>query len=604
MHILDRSTSKTFGQATQHRLRSALCLAALLGPLAAAQNPAPSTPPEVTSTTTQTTAGNNSAEIVSHEETPTFKVSVNLVLVRAVVRDSKGNAIGNLHKEDFQLFDNRKPQVITQFSAEQPGAQVEAMKEEHKSDNLGAPSQTAPPPSIPERYVAYIFDDVHAGFGDLVQVRNAAERHIKTLRPTDRAAIFSTSGQTVLDFTDDRTRLHDALLHLQPTPIARGGATNPHDCFTVSYYMADLIENKQDPQAIEIVTQDALQCDFNSDKRFLAAAQQLADTSARQVLDEGNQETHVSLTVLNDIVRRMSALPGQRSMVLISPGFLTPQLEFEYSQIIDRAVRAQVTIGALDARGLYVPGFDVSRPDAPSQVSQVMRQQYDVQEAAADSDILAILADGTGGVFFQNSNDYDEGFRRVASTPQYCYVLGFSPQNLKLDGSFHSIKVSLKDPQKYQIQARRGYFAPKHAADPAQQAKQEIEDAVFSQEEVHGLPVELHTQFFKSTDLDAKLTVLAHIDVRRLHLRKAEGRNNDQLTVVSALFNGNGSFVQGSEKTITMRLKDETLEKKLNSGITLKTSFDVKPGSYFVRLVVRDSEAQLLSAENDAVRIP
>jgi len=62
--------------------------------------------------------------------------------------------------------------------------------------------------------------------------------------------------------------------------------------------------------------------------------------------------------------------------------------------------------------------------------------------------------------------------------------------------------------------------------------------------------------------------------------------------------------VQGIEKRITMHLKDETLEKKLNSGITLKTSFDVKPGSYLVRLVVRDSEAQLLSAENDAVRIP
>jgi VWFA-related protein len=408
----------------------------------------------------------------------------------------------------------------------------------------------------------------------------------------------------MLDFTDDHARLRDALLHLQPVPISRGGPASMNDCFRVSYYMADLIENKQDPQALQIAAQDALQCEFNSDTRFLSAAAQMAESTARQVLDQGDHESHVTLTVLNDIVRRMSTLPGQRSMVLVSPGFLTPQLEFEYGQAIDRAVRAQVTIGALDARGLYVPGFDISRPAAPSQASQVLHQQYDMQEASANSEILEVLADGTGGVFFQNNNDYDEGFRRTASTPEYSYVLGFSPQNLKLDGKFHSLKVSLKEPQKYEIQARRGYFAPKHAADPAQQAKQEIEDAVFSQEEVHGLPVELHTQFFKSTDVDAKLTVLAHIDVRRLHLRKADGRNNDQLTVVSALFSGNGNLVQGMEKTITMHIKDETLEKKLNSGITLKTSFDVKPGSYFVRLVVRDSEAQLLSAENDAVRIP
>lgn len=601
MQILDCSASKPRKRIPHFRLQSALCFVVLFGSLLSAQTPEPA--PAQTATPAQTQSDNNSAEITSHEETTTFKVNVNLVLVRVVVRDSKGKPIGSLHKEDFQLFDNRKPQTITQFSAEQPGAQVAAMREEHNPDEAGTSSQTTPPPSIPERYVAYVFDDVHTAFGDLAQVRQAAERHIATLHPTDRAAIFSISGQTTLDFTDDRARLRDTLLRLRPTPIT-GPATSPSDCLQISYYMADMIENKQDPQATQIATQDALQCEFNNDSRFLTSAAQVADATARQVLDQGSHESHVTLTVLNDLVRRMSALPGQRSMVLISPGFLTPQLEFEYEQTVDRAVRAQVTIGALDARGLYVPGFDVSRATAPSAASQVLRQQYDTLEASANSEILEVLSDGTGGVFFQNSNDYDEGFRRTASAPEYSYVLGFSPQNLKLDGNFHSLKVTLKSQSKVDIQARRGYFAPKHAADPAQQAKEEIEDAVFSQEEVHGLPVELHTQFFKSTDVDAKLTILAHIDVRRLHLRKADGRNNDQLTVVSALFNGNGNLVQGTEKTITMHIKDETLEKKLDSGITLKTNFDVKPGSYFVRLVVRDSEAQLLSAENDAVRIP
>ncbi len=56
----------------------------------------------------------------------------------------------------------------------------------------------------------------------------------------------------------------------------------------------------------------------------------------------------------------------------------------------------------------------------------------------ANSDILAELADGTGGTFFQNSNDLDAGFKRIAAAPEYIYMLGFSPQNLKTDGSFHS----------------------------------------------------------------------------------------------------------------------------------------------------------------------
>jgi hypothetical protein len=52
-----------------------------------------------------------------------------------------------------------------------------------------------------------------------------------------------------------------------------------------------------------------------------------------------------------------------------------------------------------------------------------------------------------------------------------------------------------------------------------------------------------------------------------------------------------------------MHWKDETLEHKLGSGITLKSSFDVKPGAYLVRLVVRDSEGQSMSAENGSVEI-
>ena len=101
----------------------------------------------------------------------------------------------------------------------------------------------------------------------------------------------------------------------------------------------------------------------------------------------------------------------------------------------------------------------------------------------------------------------------------------------------------------------------------------------------------------------AKLVVLAHVDVQKLHFRKIEGRNDNVLTCVSAVFNRNGNFLQGTQKVVTMHWKDETLEHKLASGITLKTSFDVKPGSYLVRLVVRDEQGRSMSAENGSVEI-
>jgi hypothetical protein len=76
------------------------------------------------------------------------------------------------------------------------------------------------------------------------------------------------------------------------------------------------------------------------------------------------------------------------------------------------------------------------------------------------------------------------------------------------------------------------------------------------------------------------------------------------LTIVSGLFDRNGNYVTANEKILEMRLRDDTLGNKLGQGINLKTNFDVKPGSYLVRLVVRDAEGQMMSAQNGAVEIP
>ena len=118
------------------------------------------------------------------------------------------------------------------------------------------------------------------------------------------------------------------------------------------------------------------------------------------------------------------------------------------------------------------------------------------------------------------------------------------------------------------------------------------------------IPVDLHTQFFKSSDDDATLGVLAHLDLKHILLRKADGRNCNVVTIVSGLFDRNGNFVAGITKTLELRLKDETLAKLLGPGISIKTNFEVKPGTYAVRLVVRDAEGQLMSAQNGAVEIP
>ena len=571
------------------------CLSVLLAVWGGAQGQPQPSPP------------NQNDEMTTRDTPATFRTKVNLVLVPVVVRDRQGRAVGDLHKEDFQLFDKGKPQTIASFSVETLAGQTEPVKTETAPQVSGEESPaTVNLADVPKRFVIYLFDDVHISQTDLMQVRAAAERHIdEALVPTDRAAIYTTSGRTTLDFTDDRAKLHATLLRITPQPVARTSQL----CPDVSYYQADLIVNQNDPMALQAAVQAAIACMTldPTDPASVQTAQSMSRATASQVFNAGEEESRVALRSLRDAVRRIAATPGQRSIILVSPGFLTlADLHQDKTEIMDHAIRANVIISTLNARGLYtiVPGGDASQPGFQSATAARVGAQYQLASSQAEEDVLAEMAYGTGGVFFHNNNDLVEGFKRVAARPEFVYVLGFSPQNLKLNGQLHTLKITVKSPSKLDVQARKGYYAPQHLADPQETAKQEIQDALFSREELRDIPLVMHTQFFKSSAESAKLAVLARVDVKHLHFRKENGRNQDDLTVVSGLFDRNGKLVTGNSKTVEMRLKDQTLESRLNSGITVKSSFDVTPGSYMIRLVVRDSEGQLMAAANGTVDIP
>jgi hypothetical protein len=156
----------------------------------------------------------------------------------------------------------------------------------------------------------------------------------------------------------------------------------------------------------------------------------------------------------------------------------------------------------------------------------------------------------------------------------------------------------------FSVQARKGYYAPRKPTDPTAQEKEELQEAIFSQDETRELPVDVHTQFFMKDETDARITVLTHVDLRPLHFRKEEDRNVDKLTFLAVAFDRDGHEVTGLQKTVELRLRDSSMERLLQTGITIRTALDVKPGTYLVRAVVRDSESGQISGLNRTVEIP
>jgi VWFA-related protein len=545
------------------------------------------------------------SELSSKDTGTTFKLRVNVIQVRVVVRDNKGNLVPGLKREDFLLYDQGKLQTVSTFGIETPQTRLERAEEAAKTQQRDESGNAEEAKIVlPDRFVALVFDDIHLNMQDAIFVRNSAKALIEGLKPTDRMGIFGTAGQAGQEFTSDKAALEKVLLQIIPRP--KMGKTNQvSNCPDVDHYMADQAINKSDTQVFGVVTQETLQCMFQGDPRMLAAAQQEAHVALQEELTAGDTDNEFTYRALEDVIRRMSGQPGERILVLASPGFLLTTQYLDETGIIERANRASIVINTLDARGLYTPDMgDISQPNTDTPMTAGMKMSYRTASQFANQFVLEDFADGTGGTFFHNSNDLAGGLKRAGEAPEICYVLGFSPQNQKMDGKYHNIKVALTNKEKYSIQARRGYYAPTKIDDPQQQAKQEIAEAVFSQEEIHELPLDLQTQYFKTGATEAHLSVVSRIDVKGVHFRKAEGRNWDNLTVATVIFDENGNYVIGGEKLLEMRLLDTTYARLTQTGLTMKSSFDLKPGKYMIRQVIRDSEGAQMAARNGAVIIP
>ena len=533
-----------------------------------------------------------------------IQVKSALIDIGVVVRDAKGKPVGGLRKEDFQVFDNGKQREITNFSVLLGNGQ--------QGDEPGANAPEAAPDrdiqskaKISPRYVAFFFDDATMEPPDLIAARKAAQNYLETpLGAAEKVGIFTTSGYVTTDFTSDAPTLKASLARVLPRPRRPGQSAL--SCPRIGPYQAYQIVTEggtlQLSQAFQLAYSQAVQCHcVVQDPSGLCASTEIKDVEeqARRVLDQSTDVALDSLRSLYGLVRFMTRLPGRRSIVLASDGFFTQNIQLERDRVIDSAAQAQIAINSIYAGGLYEAGSFAegsASPNLPHPVGSgntvprldLISYGSTIQqdEASYSQDVLSAFSEGTGGTFFHNNNDINRGVKELAAPPDVAYSLAISGDNIKNDGSFHSLKIHTPNVSKVTVAARRGFFAP--TSNPPPDPAERMRKMVLGPEELNAVPVALNVEQLRPDEKVAGLRVNIKVDLKKLSYQNVADHKIQKILFVSALLDAKGNFLTGVAGEMNMKLTPATLKKIEGQGAEAKISLQAPPGKYKLREIVEE----------------
>jgi len=536
--------------------------------------------------------------------TTTLRTERNLVLVPVVVRDAKGNLVDNLTQKDFLVFDNGKAQQIIDFSILRTNGSPGTTPSQP-----AAPAQPTLQPAtpaqgqVPAHFIAFYFDDIHMAVDSAMPVRAAAEKFLSSSwRPGDYGGVFTATGQTDRDFTSDLGEVQDAVARITARPSSR----SENDCPDITPYQSYLIVALNDHNAADLAEYESIKCnciaDATADMNCVVGAKRLARSIAEGVWAYTQHESDATLKEIGGLIERMANLPGERTLTFVSPGLLTAPNDQAVARLVDLGIRDRVTVNSLEARGLFViPNWEHATHVSGPKLAQKLNIIH-TEDVAVD-DPLAELAAGTGGTFFHNDNDLVEGFKEVTSLPGVEYLLGFSPENLKENGSFHSLKVQIVLAGSYQVQARKGYIAPTKGQRARENPPDPIETALYSGSPSQAFPIGAHTESGKAEDGRETLTVAIHVEIQNLDFREKKGHFRDTLVFRTALFDSREQYVVGSRRNLDLDLDENKLTSLRRSGVNAIIRLAAAPGEYVLREVVEEKSTGKLSALSQRTRI-
>jgi len=555
---------------------------------------------------------------ISYRPPALYKLTADakLVEVGVVVRDPRGHAVAGLTKDDFEVADEGKKRPVSAFSAE-----TSAPMPATAVGTVTPPAvASSAPATVSQRYVALLFDDWSMTHAELLPAQAAARRFVKDgLRGGDHAALFTMSGAQNVAFTTDISKLSDAIGNLRLNSRGNGHV----ECPSMTPYEAYLIANHVSLETFNVKIKEAARCQNKPPVADLTDWSAAAPATARgrgavagnplevapgvmsqasAIWEQARVGYRTNLMTIGEVVDLLGRMPGSRTLLFASSGFLSSTLEQEMDEIVRRALRAGVVIDSIDAKGLFTTSLSAEagaggRMDARS-VRNMQSTALPSKEAANDA--AAALAYNTGGLFFHNRNDLDTGFE-LGIRPEVSYLLAFTPEEAP-NGQYHHLKVRLKTPGHNTVQARLGYMALKHSASKPR-AERRIDLSAEASTVMEELPGDFATQLMHSAAVEHGVVTIFHVDIGQLRFTEKSGVRQQKLSLIAMLSDAAGNFVTGKEGTVTLALEEPTFQAHAPEGMNFTLTLPAPPGSYQLRAVMGEGSEGRISARTLPVEI-
>ena len=395
------------------------------------------------------------------EDQEVIRITTSLVQVDAVVTKD-GKQVTDLKPEDFEIFEDGKPQTITQFSYV---SNVPAASDGNPSTAAASqPRDTRGLPTVPvrlqpndvRRTFALVVDDLGISAESMPIVKQQLRKFLdKQLQPNDLVSILNTGGSEVgalQQFTTDKRVLSSAVEHLKWNPCSRGG-TNVFGGALIPLCSQGTRDSTL--QVLRFILRGMRDLPGRKSMVVFSDSLPLAEPAVDLV---GFEDPGVGQLSGELAVGKKSDDPGigDQMNATSSPSSMVAALQ----RIAELAIRASVVIYAVDTRGLQVTGWQAR--DKINPAPQHIRDQETTAVLGSRSAFLTdgreggqLIASETGGFAVYNSNDF--GLQRVMDDQRGYYLIGYRPQDETFNRRFHHIKVRAKGGG-LEVRTRKGFY--------------------------------------------------------------------------------------------------------------------------------------------------